>query len=453
MAEVLVVDDDTASRDVIVEALEREGHKVAGAKSGAEALENIKARNYDLIVTDLVMPNIDGFRILDEARSLDPAPEVVILTGYGSVESAVDAMKRGAFQYLNKPVNIAELREVCRKALERHQLARDNLQLRRTVDERFGFEQIIGNSPPMLKLFQTIRQVAPTSANVLITGPSGTGKELIAHAIHNNSPRKKKPFLAFNCGALTESLIESELFGHERGAFTGAVGDRKGYFELADGGTLLLDEIGDMPLHTQVKLLRVLETQSFFRVGGVRKIEVDVRVLAATNADLESLIAENRFRQDLYFRLKVLTLDVPPLSARSSDIPLLLNHFLEQFGERHGKPGLTIESEAVRALVNYSWPGNVRELKNLVENLVITATSSRITLQDLPPTISGRDAVSSSGRFYFEDGMTMEEIEREAIRIALERTGGNKKRAAERLGMSLRTFHRKVKNLAGTEKK
>jgi two-component system response regulator HydG len=447
MSEILVIDDDTASRESIVEVLDREGHRVAAARSGGEGVERIQAADFDLIVTDLVMPEVDGLAVLAAARAKGEPAEVIILTGYGSVETAVEAMKNGAYQYLNKPINIKELREVVRKALEKQSLARRNVELRRSIDERFGFDNLIGGAPAITALVERVRQIAPTSASVLITGPSGTGKELVAHAIHNNSPRRNKPFLAFNCGALTESLIESELFGHERGAFTGAVTDRKGYFQLADGGTLLLDEIGEMPLQTQVKLLRVLETRSFFRVGGTKKIEVDVRVLAATNRNLEEMIREKGFREDLYYRLKVVTVDVPPLSDRREDVPLLAAEFLKEFQVRHGRTFAGFTPAALDALQRHDWPGNIRELRNLIENLVVTAPQGTIGLESLPPVIRDAEPGYVPGALHFPDGMTMDQIEMEAIRIALERSGGNKKRAAERLGMNLRTFHRKVKGV------
>ena len=392
------------------------------------------------------MPEVDGMAILEAARGRESSTEVIILTGYGSVESAVEAMKNGAYQYLNKPVNIKELREVARKALEKQVLAKDNAALL-AINHRYGFESIIGDSPAMQAIFTKIRQIAPTSATVLITGDSGTGKELVAHAIHNNSPRRGKPFLAFNCGALSESLIESELFGHERGSFTGAVSDRKGYFQLADGGTLLLDEIGEMPLQTQVKLLRVLETRSFFRVGGSRKIDIDVRVLAATNRDLKAMIGQRVFREDLFFRLNVLSIDVPRLADHAEDIPILVRHYLDEFNRRHGRKVKTISPDAMRAVAGYNWPGNVRELRNMIENLVITTETDELQLTDLPPAISATAGPSSAGAFTFPEGMTMDAIEKEVIRIALQRSGGNKKKAAESLGMSLRTFHRKVKVL------
>ncbi len=447
MATILVIDDDQGSRDVIVEVLDGEGHRVASAASGPEGLEKIRANEYDLIVTDLVMSDVDGMQILAQARAQERPAEVIILTGYGSVETAVEAMKKGAYQYLNKPLNIKELREVARKALEKGELARDNIALRKSIDERFGLENLIGHAPAMQDLFARVRQIAPTAATVLVTGPSGTGKELVAHAIHNNSPRRHRPFLAFNCGALTENLIESELFGHEKGAFTGAISDRKGYFQLADTGTLLLDEIGEMPLHTQVKLLRVLETRSFFRVGGSKKIDVDVRVIAATNRDLETLIREGKFRDDLYYRLNVVSLRVPPLAQRREDIPLLIDAFLRELNARHGRAIKGCTKEALEIFQQYAWPGNVRELKNLLENLVITVSGETIDVSHLPSSLTGRERVEGASSVYFPDGMSMEEIEREVIRVALARTGGNKKRAAERLGMSLRTFHRKVKEI------
>jgi two-component system response regulator HydG len=450
MAEILVIDDDQASREAIVEVLTRENHKVAAARSGAEGIEAIRASEFDLVVTDLVMPDADGMAVLAAAREKETPAEVVIMTGFGSVETAVEAMKNGAYQYLNKPINIKELREVARKALEKRALARDNVALRRSIDDRFGLERIIGKAPAMQDLFTRVRQVAPTSASVLITGPSGTGKELIAHAIHNNSPRRNKPFLAFNCGALTESLIESELFGHERGAFTGAIGDRKGYFQLADGGTLLLDEIGEMPLYTQVKLLRVLETRSFFRVGGTKKIDVDVRVLAATNRELDAMLREGKFREDLYFRLKVVTLAVPPLSRRREDIPLLVNAFLQEFNALHGRAVAGCSRDLMDFFVRYEWPGNVRELRNLMENMIITAEKETLEVSMLPEDLTG-GGVIGSGSLFYPDGMTIDAIELEAIRIALARSNGNKSKAAERLGMSLRTFHRKAKFLQETK--
>lgn len=449
MADILIIDDDAASREVITEALSREGHRVASERGGASGLARLKSGGSDLVITDLVMPGVDGLEVLAAARALPEPAEVIILTGFGSVETAVEAMKNGAYSYLNKPINIKELREVARKALEKQSLARDNAQLRRSIDEKFGFEAIIGSSEPMRALFTSIRQIAPTSVTVLITGPSGTGKELIAQAIHRNSPRHARPFFAFNCGALTDSLIESELFGHERGSFTGAIADRKGYFELADGGTLLLDEIGEMPLHTQVKFLRVLETSAFFRVGGVKSINVDVRILAATNRDLEQMIKAGSFREDLYYRLKVVTLNVPPLSARRSDIPLLAAAFLQEFNARHGRHVESFAPEILDRFQSYDWPGHVRELRNLVENLVVTTPGATIELGMLPESMrgGGDGHFKPVGAVVYPDGMSMDEIEHEVIRMALERTGGNKKMAAEKLKMSLRTLHRKVKGL------
>jgi len=447
LTEILVADDDASSREVIVEVLDREGYKVAVASSGREALSKIEKSEYDVIVTDLVMPEVDGMKILETARSKELPAEVIMLTGFGSVETAVEAMKRGAYQYLNKPINIKELREVVRKALEKRSLARDNIVLRKSVEERYGFDKIVGQSQAMNEIFSKIRQIAPTSATVLLTGQSGTGKELIAHAIHLNSPRKNKPFLAFNCGALVESLIESELFGHEKGSFTGAVSERKGYFELADGGTLLLDEIGDMPIHTQVKLLRVLETHSFFRVGGTKNIDVDVRVIAATNKNLEELMTEGKFREDLFYRLNVVALNIPPLSSRREDIPLLADTFLKELNHRHSRKIKGFSKDVLDAMTAYIWPGNVRELKNLVEKLVIITEKDTIEISDLPVNIAGSLAIIGKSGFYFPEGMTMDEIEETAIRIAIERNKGNKKQAADSLGMSLRTFYRKIKKM------
>ncbi len=443
MSVVLVVDDDPSSREAVVEGLEREGYKVASASSGVEGLRLLAERDPALVLTDLVMPETDGLAILRAAREKETPPEVIVMTGYASVESAVEAMRLGAYDYLSKPVRLAEVREKAKRALERRGLTVENARLHRVLDERLGFERILGTSPALAEVFERIRQVAPTSATVLIMGESGTGKELVARAIHAASPRRAKPFLAVNCGALTESLLESELFGHDKGAFTGAVRERKGYFELSDGGTLLLDEIADTPLPLQVKLLRVLETREFFRVGGAAPVRVDVRILAATHQDLEKKVRDGLFREDLYYRLQVVAVRLPSLRERREDIPMLAEAFVREFAQVHGRPVRELAPEALGALVRYAWPGNVRELRNVIESLVITAPGPAVRAEDLPDRI--RALPGAPGGIQVPTGTTMDDLEREAIRVTLERTSWNRVEAAKILGIGERTIQRKIK--------
>jgi len=456
---VVVIEDERPSRESYERVLSRIGYKVAGFAEAAPALDYLRAhRDVVLVVTDLMMPGVDGFGVLAAAREIDPEIGVLMITGHGSVESAVDAMKRGAEDYLTKPVDVFELRKRASAIVEKRLLSRRVVELESRLGEKFG--SLVGRSKAMEGLFRQMEMVAPTRSNVLIVGESGTGKELVANALHDNSPRRDARFLPINCAAIPAEILESELFGHERGSFTGATGRKIGKFELADKGTLFLDEIGELPVEMQVKLLRVLETREFMRVGGTDTIKVDIRLIAATNADLEAAVERGAFRSDLYYRLKVVTLRIPPLRERREDIPLLVGHFLGTFAKENEREGMKFSPDAMRALVNARWEGNVRELRNLIESLVVLTPTSEIGLDDLPEEFRSGGATSVSGdtpRVLEATesgaagvttsiaGLTMDEIERRAILDALERTGGNRTQAAEMLGIGLRTLQRKLK--------
>jgi len=369
--------------------------------------------------------------------------EVILVTGYGTFDSAVEAMREGASNYLRKPVNLDELRTFVRKAIERQGLLRRNVQLERQLDERFGFEGIIGTSPAMVKVLNTLAQIAPTSATVLITGESGTGKDLVAQAVHNNSSRRKGPFVALNCAALPEGLLESELFGHERGAFTGAVAQRKGKFEFAHNGTLFLDEVGDIPLTTQVTLLRVIESHEIVRVGSNTPIKVDVRLIAATHQDLEQLVEDGKFRQDLYFRFKVVELRLPPLRERPGDIPLLVNAFVTEYAQQHNRPIRSVSRDVLNLLQRHPWPGNVRELKNAIESMVVISRDDVIELDDVPDSLQA--TVAKAPPAAPVAGMSIREMEKELIKSTLAAVKGNRMEAARMLGIGERTLYRKLK--------
>ena len=443
---VLVIDDDAAHARSIGEALEAFGGYGARIEtSGRAGLEALAEEQPDIVLTDLRMADVDGMEILAEARKA-AGTEVIILTGHGSVESAVEAMGAGAAHYLTKPVNIAELRQVLARTVERQALARRNSELEARLDERYGFDQIIGSSPPMLSLFRIMRQVAPTDVTVLITGESGTGKELVTRALHQNSRRSAKPLVTLNCAALPESLLESELFGHEKGAFTGAQAKKVGYIEYAEGGTLFLDEVGDMPLTTQVKLLRVLEQREIVRLGSNQAIPVDIRVVTATNKNLLEEVGAGRFREDLYFRLKVVQLEIAPLRERVVDIPPLVESFLAEFNERHGTAVEGVSPEAMRILQAQPWPGNVRELRNVVENMVVTGSHAVLQPSDLPPGLAAPAQASPPASLGASlAGLTAKEVEREHIRATLEMVGGHRRKAAELMGIGERTLFRKIK--------
>ncbi|HPD14971.1 MAG TPA: sigma-54 dependent transcriptional regulator [Planctomycetota bacterium] len=440
---ILLVDDRADHAETLADALEALDAVCDIATGGREALDRLSAKPYDLVITDLKMADLDGMELLREAKGRSPDTEVIVVTGYATVENAVAAMQQGAATYLRKPVNLEELRAVVRSVLEKQALRRTNAELRRELDQRYGFEGIIGNNPKMLRLVETLRQIAPTDATVLIYGESGTGKELVARAIHNNSPRRAKRFVALNCAALSEGILESELFGHEKGSFTGAAAARQGRFEYADGGTLLLDEVGDMPASTQVKLLRVLEQNEIVRVGSNAPIHVDVRIVAATHRRLETLIKEGKFREDLYFRLKVVTLYIPPLRERPDDIPLLADHFLREIATAYKKSVTEIAPDARRRLAAYEWPGNVRELRNAIEHMVVVTTDPVLGADDLPDHIAPGEAQAAEAPPLV--GISIEHAERELIRNTLAAVGGNRVEAAKTLGIGERTLYRKIK--------
>ena len=441
---ILLVDDDDALRETIRDALEALPVEIETAASGGEAVERLAQRTYAVVVSDLVMKDVDGIQVLAEAKRRHQPRHVVILTGHGSRETAVQAMQEGATYYVEKPVDLAELRTKVGKCLEEYERDIHYLELRgRVAADYGGIEGIVGQDPKMVRLLEVVRQIAPTHASVLILGESGTGKELVARAIHQLSDRSGGPFVALNCGGLSEGTIESELFGHVKGSFTGALQDREGKFEFADGGTLFLDEVGEMPLSTQVKFLRVLEEREVARLGSNKSRKVDVRVVAATNADLEAKVEKGEFRQDLFYRLKVVTLELPALRERGSDIKLLVQHFLKSFAAQHGKDVESIDRDALVALVRYDWPGNVRELRNAVESMVVRARGNILTVMDLPPEV-GTPVASEQDGWNFLAGKTAEEVERNHIRVTLELTEGNRVRAAKALGISERTLYRKI---------
>jgi DNA-binding NtrC family response regulator len=466
---ILVVDDRADNREAIAEAMERQGYAVLTASGGREAIAKIAAHAPDLIITDLKMPDMDGLELLKTARAAATPPEVILLTAYGTVETAVDALKHGAFNYLTKPVNLKDLRAQADKALEHRRMQRDVQRLKRQVEVGSapapGGEQFLFYSKPMRDLMAMVERLAARPSNVLIEGESGTGKEVIAQALHRAMPNaSERPFVAVHCAALPESLIEAELFGHERGAFTGAERQLIGRLELADGGTLFLDEVGEIPLGIQVKLLRALEQRELTRVGGRHVIKVNFRLITATNRNLEAEVAAGRFREDLFYRLNVVRLWAPPLRERHDDILPLMRHFLAKFGAEQGAPPARLGPQVEQRLLEYNWPGNVRELRNLAERASIFATGRELQIEDMPsnfavaPAFSAgpRDAASSTARSLAAasaagggagDASTLDlqEIERQAILRALERFGGNRSAAADALGISRRTLQRKLK--------
>ena len=440
---VLIIDDEKHLAEAFAEALERTGCETIVATSGRAGIRIIEKQDVGLVLTDLVMHPTDGMDVLRAVRKMSPDTEVVFITGHGTVKNAVQAMQEGAFSYLLKPIDLDELRAVAKEALEKVGLKRDNRELRRQLNERFSYEGIVGNNPRMLRLIDTLRHVAPTNATVLIYGESGTGKELVARAIHNNSPRKNRLFVALNCAALSEGILESELFGHEKGAFTGADSQRQGRFEYANHGTLFLDEVGDLPTSTQVKLLRVIEQREILRVGSNTPIKVDVRLVAATNRDLEKLVEEKVFREDLYFRFKVVTVSLPPLRERREDIPLLIDTFVQEFSKTHGRKIKEITPEARNTLIQQEWPGNVRQLKNSIESMVVVSNDDILDTDDLPHDLA--PATTHQVHVGLGPGMTIKDAERRLITSTLEATGGNRAEASKKLGIGERTLYRKIK--------
>ena len=440
---ILVVDDEVNARTALAELLRDEGYSVETAADGFKALPKLEEHSPDLVLTDLKMPGIDGLELMRKVTTRDPECVVVVMTAFGGVDTAVKAMQQGAADYLVKPVNVEELVLVIERGLERKRLRAEAGQLRERLSARHRIDNVIGSSPAMQKVFDIVYQVAPSRASVLIMGESGTGKELIATAIHEHSPRAKKPFIKLHCAALADGLLESELFGHERGAFTGAVGRREGRFEQADGGTLFLDEIAEISAATQVKLLRFLQEHSFERVGGNHTVKVDVRIVAATNRVLLDRVRDGLFREDLYYRLNVVSIEMPALRSRPSDIPSLAAYFLERFARENDKPTRSFSDEALARMSHYGWPGNVRELENAVERAVVVCRGSQIGVDDLalsPPNSDGVPAIP---------GSTMAEIEKYVILKTLEQEGGSTSRAADVLGMSARKIQYKLREYQG----
>jgi DNA-binding NtrC family response regulator len=445
---VLVIDDETGSRESMAIALEKAHLRVRTFDDARKALEFLEKEEAQVVVCDLRMPGMDGIEFLNTVREREYKLGLILVTAYGSVESAVEAIKIGADDYLTKPVDLYELRKRVTDLLEREQLREEVTTLRQTLDKRYGFESIIGKSASMERLFEQMQVVAPTRSSVLIVGESGTGKELVAHALHQASPRHTERFIAINCGAIPSDILESELFGHERGSFTGAVARKVGKFELAHKGTFFLDEISEMPQELQVKLLRVLEERQVMRVGGTEVIPVDFRLIAATNRNLDKEVADGRFREDLYYRLKVVTLEIPPLRERADDIPPLAEHFVRTFSEEHGREPADLAPEALEVLARYPWPGNVRELRNILETVVIFHRGTKIQVNDLPEEIRRSASVSTTGspvQAPVGSPRSMADIERQAILETLERTGGHRAKAAEILDIGLRTLQRKLK--------
>jgi two-component system response regulator HydG len=447
---ILIVDNDAAHAETVAESLDRVGYRTTVATTGPRGAELVEHDEFDIVITDLMMSGVDGLQILAKTKQLLPEAEVILITGHGTIPSAVQAMQQGAFNYLLKPLEFSQLRAVTEQAAEQLELKRQNLELNRRLDEKFGFEGVIGSSAMMNGVIERLKRIAPTDATVLIQGATGTGKELVAQAIHQNSPRKNKPFVALNCAALSENILESELFGHIKGAFTDASADRVGKFEYANGGTLFLDEVGDMPLPTQIKLLRVLESSEITRVGSNEPVKVNVRILSATNRNLEDQIEAGTFRSDLYHRLKVITITLPTLAERSEDIPLLIEHFTKQFAKRHQKAVRNMSATARRRLMAYDWPGNVRQLRNVIESMVVVDFDGVLDVDDLPPELGDAPAAplaeaSQDGSLRSLVGHKLEELEKLFVAETLKQTGGNREAAAEMLGMGERTLYRKIK--------
>jgi len=448
MDTILIVDDEKNYLLVLEALLSAEGYETITAQNGGDALRLIDGADLDLVLTDMKMPGLSGMDLLVECKKRKPELPVIMMTAYGTIEMAVEAMKKQAYDYITKPFQNEELKLTIKKALDNYRLVKENRRLSEALSERHRFRNIIGKSRPMLRIYDLVDKVAQSRASVLITGPSGTGKELIAKAIHYEGPRRERPFISVNCGALTETLLESELFGHEKGAFTGAFALKKGRFELADEGTLFLDEVGDMPPPLQVKLLRVLQEMEFERVGGTKTMKVDVRVLSASNRNLKEDVSNEVFREDLYYRLNVIHIDVPPLRERMEDIRLLVNHFIEKYGKEAGKEKIELSPEGWKALYAYPWPGNVRELENVIERAVVLNSGGVIELKDLPAEFSQNPEGLDVEGFIPPDASlqtTLEEIEEKMIRRALSHAGNVQSHAAEKLGITKSLIQHKMK--------
>jgi two-component system, NtrC family, response regulator HydG len=445
---ILVADDEAGMREGVARALRREGFQVIAVEDGDRALETLRRVSVDLLVTDLRMPGLEGLALVRAAKLLAPETEVIVISGHGTVEEAVEAMKEGTCDFLTKPFDRPPLLRAVRQALQRRALVVENRSLRRRLDDLGGADELLGRSPAMLEVVRLVKQVAPASATVLVQGESGTGKELVARALHRLSPRRDRPFVRVNCAALPDTLLESELFGHEKGAFTGAVGRRHGRFEVADGGTLLLDEVGDLSPLAQAKVLRVIQEGEFEPIGASRTLKVDVRLVAATNQDLAGLVAAKRFREDLYYRLRVITVTVPPLRERRDDVPLLARHFLQRYAAKNQRTLEGFTEAALARLVDDQWPGNVRELEHTVERAAILCRGPLVDVADLPDADAGAGAGSTARVVPIPIGMPLDEVEQRLIDETLRQTKGDKELAAKLLGIASRTIYRKLRERA-----
>jgi len=446
---VLIIDDEAGIRESLQTLLELEGYDVETAATGQQGLNRLGQRTFDLILLDLALPDRNGLDILAELRAQDPGVSVIMITAYGTVENAVRAMQSGAANFVQKPWDNEKLLADVRAAVARHRAEEENIQLKRALKQRYNFEHIIGKSEPMLKIFDLVAQVAPSRSTVLLQGESGTGKELIAKAIHLNSQRRDRPFVPVNTGSMPPDLLESTLFGHVKGAFTSAIASKKGLFEVADKGTLFLDEIGTMSLDTQSKILRVLQDRKFMHLGGIHELQVDVRIIAATNVDLRQMVREGKFREDLFYRLNVITIDLPPLRQRKEDIPLLVEHFLQKYSQENEREARHITPEALRPLVAYSWPGNVRELENVVERAVVLSSGIEIGSELLPDHMVGRGSTMPVMEHRPDASLfdILEDCERRIITDMLEKCNWNQTEAAERFRVPLSTLNQKIKRL------
>jgi two-component system response regulator PilR (NtrC family) len=444
---ILVVDDEEIVRDVLSALLTQEGYQIDLAENGAQALEKVREGEYAAILLDLMMPDMDGLQVLEALRRIEGVPETIVLTAFASIERAVQATKLGAFDFITKPFKNDEILLVIKNAIERRCLRQENERLKDSLRQRFSFRNIIGKSVPMQQVFDLITQVAPSRSTVMIHGESGTGKELVAKAIHGASPRSGAPFVAINCGNIPSDLLESEIFGHVRGAYTGATNTKKGLFEIADGGTIFLDEVASISLEMQAKLLRVIQEREFRRLGGLENIKVDVRIIAATNRDLQTAVSDGTFRDDLYYRLNVIVIKLPPLAERSEDIPLLTDHFIRKYCEENGRPRCVLDTAATRVLLDYGWPGNVRELENAMERAVVLCPGEVITPDLLPRSLTAARIPVSNG--FVENSLPLKErvgnFEKSLILAALEKTAWNQKKAAELLSVNATTLSEKLK--------
>ncbi len=444
---ILIVEDDPAVGESLRLLLKKKGHDILLASNGKEALQLFRHKVVDLVITDVVMPKMDGIELLEAVKGLRPETEVIVISAQGTIEKAVQAMKCGAFDFIEKPINPRIISLLVERALEKQTLILQNQNLRSRLEDKFHFKNIIGRSKKMVKIFELIRHIAPYDSSVLIVGESGTGKELIANAIHYRSPRAPMPFIKVSCASLSEGIIESELFGHEKGAFTGAIASRKGRFELAHQGTLFLDEVEDIPPATQIKLLRVLQEGEFERVGGNKTIKVNIRIIAASNRDLQEGVKRGTFREDLYYRLNVVNIKLPALKDRRDDIPFLVHFFIEKYNEKYRMKVRGISQKAMNFLTDYEWTGNVRELENTIESILVINSPGVIDIQHLPQEI--RDVKERSEVISIKIGTSLEEVEREMLIQTLKATKGNKRKAARLLGINVRTIHRKIEEIQG----